>query len=102
MNLLSGLAASAAIALISAATPALAQDKPSAAAANKLTNGSKATKAAKPTWQGPTSLKSTPAAAAATATQDGANAKPAAPEVSRTAPAGENTYKSCHGKESDA
>jgi hypothetical protein len=99
MKLLSGLAVSAALALLAASAPSLAQDKPSTPAANKLGNSSKpATKAAKPTWQGPTSLQSTPAA---TQTQDGPSAKPSTPEASRTAPAGDG-YKSCHGKESDA
>lgn len=100
MKLLSGLAVSAALALLAASAPSLAQDKPSTPAANKLSNSSKTTtKAAKPTWQGPTSLKSTPAA---TATQDGPSAKPSTPEVTRAAPAADSTYKSCHSKESDA
>ena len=100
MNVLSGLAVSVALGLLAASAPSLAQDKPSTPAANKLSNSSKATtKTAKPTWQGPTSLKSTPAA---TATQDGAIAKPSTPEVSRAAPAADGTMKSCHSKESDA
>ncbi len=100
MNVLSKLAVPAAIALFMAtASSVVAQDKPSNAAASKPTQGSTSSKkAVRPTWQGPTSLKSSTSKPAA----ESIGTQQSTPEAARAGKAAGEGYKSCHGKDSDA
>ena len=99
MKFLSVLTVPAAFALIVASTTSAAQDKPNTAATSKPSSTANAPAKAKPTWQGSTQLKNT---LNAPSNERNAVKPQSTPEVTRVSPVGEGTYKSCHGKDSDA